>query len=168
MECELAAAGPAGRTAWPGSEEDSGCSWKKKGTCQMKSLMSRWKDAVSDFTLTKKKKKSRQKIHKAKHQPRQQEAGAFSGTALLSVSSQQHVTATSAAAFNDIKFLNQAQQLFKLYNIVQQIEARHSAKMLNNLLKIHALKATESHIFPKEKCIQTYSYKSNTHSYPES
>lgn len=56
MECELAAAGPAGRTAWPGSEEDSGCSWKKKGTCQMKSLMSRWKDAVSDFTLTKKKK----------------------------------------------------------------------------------------------------------------
>lgn len=64
------------------------------------------------------------------------------GTALLSVSSQQDVTATSAAAFNEIEFLNQAQQLCRLCNIVQQIEAPRFTKLLNNLLKMHALKST--------------------------
>lgn len=59
------------------------------------------------------------------------------GTALLGVSSQQDVTAASAAAFNDGEFINQAQQLCKLCNIVQQTEAPHYTKMLNNLLKMH-------------------------------
>lgn len=86
------------------------------------------------------------------------------GTALLRVSSQQDVIATLAAAFNEIEFLNQAQPLCRLHNIVQQIEAPH--KLLNKLLKMYTLKTIGSHIFPKEKCVQTYSYIK--HLYPES
>lgn len=62
-----------------------------------------------------------------------------------------------------LNFSNQAQQLFRLYNIVQQIEPSHFTKMLRSLLKIHTLKATENDIFPREKCIQKYSYTSGTH-----
>lgn len=107
MECELPAAAPAARTAWPGSEEDSGWSCRKKGNVA---------GEVADVTLErcsfrlhthKKQNKNKQKNRDRKYRKRSISHSSrrqvlSRGTALLSVSSQQDVTATSAAALNEI------------------------------------------------------------------